>query len=165
MNKSNVDNDFIQKALETYSDMIVRIAYQNLQNRTDSEDMMQEVFIKLLRADVSFESEEHLKAWLIRVTINQCRDLLKSAWRRKTVNLSEASDYAFDEEDRSILQDLRSLSAPYRNVIYLYYYEGYALSEIAQFTGESINTVNSRLQRARKKLKLTLEGGNPDESR
>lgn len=138
--------------------MVVRIAYQNLQNKADAEDVMQEVFLKLLRSPAPFESEEHLKAWLIRVTINQCRDLQKSAWRRKTVALSQAEDYAFDEEDRTLLQSLRSLSSPFRNVLYLYYYEGYTLSEIAKLTEENINTVNSRLQRARKKLKLTLEG-------
>lgn len=163
MNKSNVDCDFIQKALQTYADMVVRIAFQNLRNQADAEDVLQEVFIRLLCSDTAFENDEHLKAWLIRVTINRCRDIARSAWLRKTVELNEACDYAFDEEDRRLWDDLRTLPPPYRNILYLYYFEGYALHEIAELTGESINTVNSRLQRARKKLKLVLEGGLSDE--
>lgn len=164
MKPSFVDNDSIQHAVQTYADMVVRIAFQNLRSQADAEDVMQDVFIKLILAGDSFESEEHRKAWLIRVTINRCRDFQKSAWSRKTTELNEACNYAFDIEDKSLLEDIWSLRPAERNVIYLFYYEGYALREIAELTGESINTVNSRLQRARKRLKLVIEGGNPNET-
>lgn len=148
------------KIVDSYSDMIFRIAYQNLFNRQDAEDIMQEVFLSLLKSGKEFESSEHLKAWLIKVTVNKCIDLKKSFWRRNTASLNEALDLCSPQETQS-LEELKQLSKAQRNIIYLYYYEGYNISEIAKILGENVNTVNSRLQRARKKLKLLIEkGGN-----
>lgn len=158
--KQTCADEAILSALEKYADMVVRIAFQNLRSKADAEDVMQDVFIKLLQQQEPFENEEHRKAWLIRVTINQCRDYQKSAWRRKSTDLNEALDYSFTNEEERIFEDLCSLPPSYRNLLYLYYYEGYALREIAEMTGESLNTVGSRLRRARKRLKISLEGGN-----
>lgn len=149
-----VDNDFIQNAVEQYSDMVIRIAYQNLKNQADAEDVTQEVFIKLLKQP-KFNDEDHLKAWLIRVTVNLCKDLRKSAWFRKRQPLDEKWQ-PHSEKQLGILTEIWKLPKNYRNVIYLYYYENYTVPEIARILGENENTISSRLTRARKKLKLIL---------
>jgi len=140
--------------VEKYSDMVVRIAYQNLKNQADDEDVTQEVFIKLLKQP-DFNDEEHLKAWLIRVTINQCKDLRKSAWFRKRQPLDEQWKPR-GEKQLGILDEIWKLPKDDRNVIYLYYYENYTVPEIARILGKNENTISSRLTRARKKLKIIL---------
>lgn len=134
--------------------MVVRIAYQNLKNQADDEDVTQEVFIKLLKQP-DFNDEEHLKAWLIRVTINQCKDLRKSAWFRKRQPLDEQWKPR-GEKQLGILDEIWKLPKDDRNVIYLYYYENYTVPEIARILGKNENTISSRLTRARKKLKTIL---------
>ena len=140
--------------VEKYSDMVVRIAYQNLKNQADDEDVTQEVFIKLLKQP-DFNDEEHLKAWLIRVTINQCKDLRKSAWFRKRQPLDEQWKPR-GEKQLGILDEIWKLPKDDRNVIYLYYYENYTVPEIARILGKNENTISSRLTRALKKLKTIL---------
>lgn len=158
MIKSWVDNDFIERVVETYSDMIIRIAYQNTANQSDAEDIAQEVFMKLMREN-AFNNEEHLKAWLIRVTINQCKDLKKSFWNRRTKAIDEKQQI-FSGRHMSIMEDIWKLPVNYRNVIYLYYFEEYTISEIAKILDRKDNTVSSWLTRARKRLKtIVLEGG------
>lgn len=154
MSKPFVDNDFIQLAVEKYSDMVIRIAYQNLKNQADAEDVTQEVFIKLLKQP-AFNDDNHLKAWLIRITINQCKDLMKSDWFRKRQPLDE-NWQPHSEKQLGIISEIWKLPKNYRNVIYLYYYENYSVPEIARILGENENTISSRLTRARKKLKIIL---------
>ncbi|MEQ8156697.1 MAG: sigma-70 family RNA polymerase sigma factor [Clostridiaceae bacterium] len=162
MNISSVDNDFIQYVVEKYSNMLLRIAYQNLKNQSDSEDVVQDVFIRLMRQPV-FEDEGHMKAWLIRVTINRCKDLKKTSWFRKVEPLTEAWT-PFTDEEQGILEELFKLSKDYRNVIYLHYFEGYTIREIAGILNKKENTISSQLTRARKSLKnILLEGGYSDE--
>lgn len=157
MNISLVDDDFIQEIVRDYSDMIFRIAYQNLKNKSDCEDAIQEVFMKLIK-QATFTDKQHMKAWIIRVTINLCKDLNKSAWYRKTEPLNE--DIPFTKEDKEILDEISRLSNDYRNVIYLYYFEKYTISEIAKILDKKENTISSQLTRAKKKLKnILLEGG------
>ncbi len=158
MNESSVDNDFIRCVVENYSDMILRIAYQSLKSRADAEDIAQEVFMKLLRQPV-FNDEKYLKAWLIRVTINQCKDFKKSARYRNTTALTEEWQ-PFSDEQQSVMEEIWELSVDYRIVIYLYYYEKYTISEIAEILVKKENTISSQLTRARKQLKsILLEGG------
>lgn len=147
-----------EKIVDEYSDMIYRIAYQNLRSSYDAEDIMQEVFLTLLKSEITFKSSEHLKAWLIRVTINKCIDWKKSARYRTTVTLDEQI-IRYDEEERGVMEEIFKLPEESRNIIYLYYYESYTIAEIAEILGKNRNTVNSKLQRARKKLKTILEKG------
>lgn len=163
MNISYVDDEFIQSSVEKYSDMVLRIAYQNLKNQADSEDVVQNVFIKLIK-EPKFKDESHMKAWLIRVTINQCKDFNKMAWYRRTESLSDELMIPFTKEEQGVLEEVLKLSKNYRNVIYLYYFEGYSIKEIANILNKSENTISSQLSRARKVLKnILLEGGYSDE--
>lgn len=158
MDKSLVGNDLLRYAVERYADMVVRIAYHNLKNQSDAEDITQEVFIKLLKHP-GFQDDGHMKAWLIQVTINQCKDFRKSFWQRKTEPLAEEWE-SFDKEQQHMLDELWKLPPDYRNVIYLHFYEGYTLTEIARILNRNENTVGSWLRRAKKKLKnLLVEGG------
>lgn len=151
-------SDLITKAVESYTDLIFRIAYQNLGNRVDAEDVVQETFIRLISAP-SFDDDAHMKGWLIRVTINLCKDLKKSVWHRKTTELEE-NNYSFSQEQQKIMDEVWQLPVKYRNVIYLHYYEEYTILEIAKILNINRNTVNSWLTRARRKLKdILIEGG------
>lgn len=144
------------KIVENYSDMIFRIAYQYLYNKYDSEDIVQEVFVKLLSRKVIFKDEEHVKSWLIRVTINQCLDYKKSLAKRSTVPI-ENMEIPFTQKEEEILEELQLLKEDERNILYLYYYEGYKIKEIAKILRQKQNTINSKLTRARKKLKEIME--------
>lgn len=144
--------------VDTYSDTLIRIAYQNTKNMSDAEDIVQEVYIKLMKCHKSFKSMEHLKAWLIRVTINRCKDHFKSAWFRKTTELKEDA-VLIHQESEPVMEEIFMLERMDRNIVYLYYYEGYTIKEIAQILKMKENTVSSKLQRARKKLKIILQEG------
>ena len=136
--------------------MIFRIAYQYLYNKYDAEDIVQEVFVKLLSRKVIFKDEEHVKSWLIRVTINQCLDYKKSLAKRSTVPI-ENMEIPFEHKEEGILEELQLLKEDERNILYLYYYEGYKIKEIAKILKQKQNTINSKLTRARKKLKEIME--------
>ena len=146
--------------LDRYSDMILRIALHGVGSRADAEDIAQEVFLKRITAKRAFDSPEHEKAWMIRVTLNQCRDFLKAA-HRKNVPLEE--DIPCEDPDTEVLDAVLRLPADFRNVIYLHYYEGLSVSEIAGILHRRENTVSSRLHRAREALKSSLTGGFDDE--
>jgi len=157
MNMTIEDSAFIPYVVETYSDMIVRIAYQSLQSQAEAEDVAQDVFMRLLQQR-SFQNEAHMKAWLIRVTVNRCKDVIKSSWFRTAMPLSEET-ILFSEEQKGILAELWTLSKNDRTVLYLYYYEGYSVPEISKILKTKENTISSRLTRARKKLKEVLLKG------
>lgn len=144
------------KIVEKYSDMIFRIAYQYLFNNYDAEDIVQEVFVKLLTKKVIFKDEEHVKSWLIRVTINQCLDYKKTMAKRSVVPI-ENMEIPFEQKEEGILEELQLLKEDERNILYLYYYEGYKIKEIAKILKQKQNTINSKLTRARKKLKEIME--------
>lgn len=148
----------IEELVEKYSNMIMQIAYQNIFNKSDAEDITQEVFIKLLKNIYKIDSEEHLKAWIIRVTINLSKDYNKSFWNRNTTALEEDLKF-FDEESQDVFKELQKLKPKYRNIIYLYYYQGYKINEISNILSMNPNTVSSMLTRARKQLKDILEIG------
>ena len=150
--------DATERIIRQYSDIIYRIAVHNCQISADAEDIMQEVFIELLTKCPCPDDPEHLKAWLIRVTINKCRSLHRLAWRRKSVPLEECAELAQPEQS-SVMEEIWQLPETMRNVIYLYYYEDYTIAEIAKILGKNANTVSSTLQRARRKLKDILEEG------
>ena len=137
-----------------YADMIYRVALHNLDDPADADDILQEVCLVLLTKKIP-EDEEHLKSWLIRVTINKCRDLSRSFWRRNRKSIDDYEDIEA-EKPPEIMAELQSLSESYRNIIYLYYYEEYTVSEIAQLLRMNVNTVKSGLRRARDQLKKLL---------
>lgn len=153
MNDSNIRN--INYIVNTYGDMLYRVAYQYTRNRSEAEDVTQDVFVAMLKK-LPFKSEEHLKAWLIRVAINKSINYLKSS-RKKVLSLDENIDVATEHRDRAEIEELQELPEFDRSVIYLYYYEGYSIKEIAKITGKSANSINIRLFRAREKLKTLLE--------
>lgn len=145
------------KIVEQFSDMIFRIAYQNLFHIHDAEDVVQDVFLKLLKQkEKCFNDYEHLKSWLIRVTINQCLDYKKSFFRKNTIPL-EDFEIPYEPEEREIMEELYQLPKDYRNILYLYYYEEYTIREIAEILGKKQNTVNSKLTRGRNHLKKLME--------
>ena len=150
------ENELIE-AIDKYGDMIRRICLVHLKNESDSEDIFQNVFLKYLQNDLDFFDSEHEKAWLIRVTINECKDLLKSAFRRYTYSLEELLvEPIADSQNREVLEAVLSLPAKYKDAIYLYYYEGYSAVEIADILKLNLNTIYSRLSRAKKILKDVL---------
>lgn len=150
------DRSLIERAVREHSDMVYRIACHNVPSAEDAKDVVQEVFLRLVRrGDKAFESREHLKAWLIRATLHVAADKRKTDARwRKCCAVGPRLPGARDEEVR---QALSELDADDRNVVYLYYYEGYKLREIAGLVGLPENTVSSRLSRARARLGKILE--------
>ncbi len=145
----------INYIVNAYGDMLFRVAYQYTRNRSEAEDVTQDVFVAMLKK-MPFKSEEHLKAWLIRVAINKSINYLKSS-RKKVLSLDENIDVEAKHSETDEIEELQELPEFDRSVIYLYYYEGYSIKEIAKITGKSANSINIRLFRAREKLKTLLE--------
>ena len=150
-----------KRLVEAYADMILRISYQYLKQTHDAEDICQTVFLKYLTCAPDFDDFAHEKAWIIRTAINACKDVLRSAHRRKTVSLEEADAVTAPAvPDTEILDAVKQLPENYRISIYLFYYEEYSAKEIAAILGKSEGTVNQYLSRGRRKLRgyLTEEG-------
>lgn len=147
-----------ERLVNTYSDLILRLSYTYLNSTCDAQDICQTVFLKLLQAPRSFDNMEHERAWIIRSTVNLCKDLLKKHWRRTTVTLDAAEHVPAPEpEEGSLTAALELLPPKYRTVLYLYYYEGYSAKEIAALLGEKPATIFTRLDRGRQKLRTYLE--------
>jgi RNA polymerase sigma-70 factor (ECF subfamily) len=146
-----------RRILETYADMILRISYSYLRHTYDAEDICQNVILKYLSSHQRFDSREHEKAWMIRTTINACKDLRKSAFFRNAIGLDALPERAVPEEPVSVLtEELKKLPANYRISIHLFYYEGYTIKEIAQILGKRETVVANYLSRGRKRLKDSL---------
>lgn len=142
-------------------DTVWRVCYSFMRNRADTEDMVQEAFLRAYYADKPFRSEEHEKAWLIVTASNLCKDALKRAWRQDEP-LEDHLELAAPGRDAQVLEAVLALPERYKTAVYLYYYEGYSLKEIASILGCPQATVRTRLARARKQLKQML-GGELDE--
>ena len=147
----------LRQVMERYGDMVYRLALAQTHSSHDADDVFQEVFLRYLRAAPAFREEEHRKAWLLRVTVNCCKKLHGSFWRRHTVALSEALP-AQNPEEGDLLGLLEGLPPKYRAVLHLYYYEGYATEEIAAILGRSPGTVRSQLSRGRALLRDAWKG-------
>lgn len=155
------------RAARRYGDNIFRLAFHYCRNRFDADDVTQTVLLKLLRRGEPFESEEHLRNWLMRVTVNDCKKLLIAPWRCRHEALEDYANtlYADEPEDGALFLAVMELPQKCRLVTCLYYYEGYSVKEIAQITGSNPSTVRTRMQRARALLKQKLkEGWSDDES-
>ena len=124
---SRTDN-CIDEQMELYGDMVFKLGLLYLRSKEDAEDVFQEIFLKLFTVKTEFQSEEHKKAWLITATSNHCKNILRSAWRKRTVALDELCEAATEEhgeEESELVKELLSLPLKYRRVLYLHYYEGY----------------------------------------
>lgn len=148
------------QALALYADTVRRICFMHLKNHADVEDVFQDVFLKYVLHEQPFESDAHEKAWLIRVSINACKDVLKSFLRKKVYSIEDINVEPFyiQEDEKELLGMVFSLPQKYRDVIYLFYYEGYAAVEIARILKKNENTIYTWLDRARKELKTQLGG-------
>lgn len=149
--------EMVAAAIDQYADMIRRICFLHLRNRSDIEDVFQEVFIQYYLNLDKIQSSEHEKAWLCRVAFNKCKDMNKSFWRNKISSLDELEIPFESDEQSEIVQAILQLPAKYKDVLYLHYYEGWSIPEIAKITNQNINTIYTRLKRAKEKLK-TKEG-------
>jgi len=145
-------DDCLEDTIEKYSDMVYRLAFSQMKNKSDADDVFQEVFFRYVRKKPRFESEEHQKAWLIRVTVNCCKSMYSSAWRKRTIPLDTYMAY-MPEEQRDFSRLLLKLPQKYLTVIHLHYYEDMSVDEIGKAIGKSPSAVKMRLSRARKMLK------------
>lgn len=146
----------VTRLVEEYSDCIYRVSFARVKNVAYAQDIVQEVFLKLITSKPVFENEEHCKAWLIRVAINTTISLLRSPWMRK-ITLEEKEIRGEMIEECSLYDKILRLSAKERIVIHLYYYEEYSIDDIANILEVKPTTVKTRLHRARKHLKIFLE--------
>lgn len=152
-------NDAFERLARAYGDAVFRVAFHALGSRADAEDVSQTVLLKLYQTDKSFVSDDHAKYWLLRVTVNECRKLLRAPWRKRTLPLEDYDGPAPSPEDHSdVLSAVMALEPKYRLCVYLYYYEDCSVREVAQTLGEKESTVQTRLARAREKLRQTLSG-------
>ena len=151
------NEECVSQVITKYADMVLRLALLHLKNRADAEDVFQDVFAKLFDKEQAFNDEEHLKAWLIRCTTNRCKNLFGSYWFRNKTSLDSLELPVEDKAEGEVISCLTQLPVPYRTVIYLYYYEGYSSSEIAEILGTNDVTVRTRLKRGRAMLKQKLQ--------
>lgn len=148
----------LEALMNQYSDMVYRVAYTQTNCVSDAEDIYQEVFLQYVKTNPAFASEEHRKAWLLRVTINYCKKLWRSAWRRKTVLDDTASESATTMKEHSfLLEALKQIPLKDRTMLHLFYYEDLPIKEIAQLLGRKESTIRTQLTRAREKLKVVLK--------
>ena len=150
----------VNRVIELYGDTVRRLCMIYLKNYADTEDIFQNVFLKYATSSIKFENDEHEKAWFIRVTINKCKDLLKSFFRNRTVSLDDIVEKpeAILSDYREVLGAVLSLPQKYRNVVYLHYYEGYSAPQISHILGKNVNTVYTLLTRSKKMLREKLGG-------
>lgn len=146
----------LEKLFYRYNNMLFRICLVTLCNEADAQDAVQDTFCRYLEQKKKFVSEEHEKAWLIRVAINICRDVQRKKNRYQQVEISSLSDYYETKEEGHVLEELMNLSEKLKTVIYLYYIEGYQAKEIGEMLHLSENAVKKRLQRGRESLKQRL---------
>lgn len=148
------------RAIDRYADLVRRVCMIHLKNHADTEDIFQTIFLKYVTGTTEFESEEHEKAWFIRVTINACKDLLRSFFRSRTVSLDDLLEQPdqVPEDHREVLEAVLALPDKYRDVVYLHYYEGYTAPEIGTILHKNPNTVYTLLTRARDELRKMLGG-------
>lgn len=144
---------------DKYSNAVYRMAFAYCKNKADAEDIMQEVFIRRFSADIVFEDEAKEKSWLLKVTVNKCRDMFRSLrykYSLTSITLEEADIIYETQEESDVYHAVMSLPNKYRTVIHLFYYEEYTIKEISAITGDKETAIQTQLYRARKKLKDIL---------
>lgn len=153
-----MEKKFFDTTVGRYQDMVYRVALHAVASPSDAEDVVQEVFLRLYTYKKPFDNEEHLRRWLIRVTVNICKNILKSWWRRRRVSLEDVAEPpVFDEPvEQELYNIVLSLPEKYRTVLDLFYYEELSTAEIADVLGLRQSAVTTRLSRARIMLKKEL---------
>lgn len=148
-----------ERLVSAYLDNIYRVAVNGCKNYADAEDVVQNTFIKLLEREETFEDDDYARKWLIRVAVNECNSFWRSPWKLHTVSIEEMNqEPVFSTPEKSDLYyAIRELPAKYRQIVHLYYYEDYSTKEIAQITKLSETAVQTRLMRARQKIKEKLK--------
>ena len=145
------------QAAQRYLDMVYRIALNWFRHPADAEDAAQEAMLRLWHTDTDFQSEEHLRRWLVKVAVNECKRISLRPWRGRTAALEDCDGPVFeDREKRELYEAVMELPGKYRVPLYLYYYEGYAVNEVGELLGLRPSTVQTRLARGREKLKKML---------
>ena len=152
-----IDNSEFTRIVKTYTDTVYRVALNSLKDPSRADDVTQEVFLRLYKAKNVPLEDEHIKAWLIRVAINECKRVFSSPWNRN-VSLDALDPHSNTQslENAEVLELVMELPPKYRTAVYLHYYEGYSTKEMSSLLGVSQSAVCTRLERARKKLKQTL---------
>ncbi|HPD00356.1 MAG TPA: RNA polymerase sigma factor [Acetivibrio sp.] len=152
-------NEELLEIYERHVNTVYRICFMFMKNRSDTEDMVQNTFIRLMKDKTVFQSEEHEKAWLIRTATNLCKDHFKNWWS-KTVGFNHVEEEAVEQPINidGVLKKVMELPAKYKAAIYLYYYEGYSTVEIAKILEKDPSTVRGYLHTGRKLLKMEMEG-------
>lgn len=148
--------DELSTKYDVYGNMLFKLCLVILCNKEDAEDAVQDTFAKYLRMHPDFQSEEHEKAWFIRVASNCSKDRLRSFFRRKTVCLDEITDYAETSEQSYVLEQLMALPPKYKTILHLHYVEGYKLAEVADILGIKENAAKVALYRGREMLKMKM---------
>jgi RNA polymerase sigma-70 factor (ECF subfamily) len=152
-----MDNQFL-RIFNLYKNDIYRLAYSITKNTYDTDDIVQTVFIKLYNNKIINKDDKEIKRWLIKVTINECKTIFLSSWKRRIVSLTEKHEnIKYEKDNDNLLNEINKLSKKERIVIFLYYYEGYKVKEIANLLGKSETNIQTILYRARKSLKDILE--------
>jgi RNA polymerase sigma-70 factor (ECF subfamily) len=149
----------ISEIISKYADLVFRLCIIYLKNKESAEDAFQDIFIKLFEKNPTFNDEEHLKAWLIRCTTNHCKNILGSYWNRFKISIDDVVLPVEDNHDLELVKYVIKLPVKYKDIIYLYYYEGYSSLEISEILGIKDATVRTRLKRGRELLKKVLEDG------
>lgn len=158
MAENTLNQEEKRKIVEKYFDMIYRLAVAQTKSREHADDVVQEVFLRFVRTDKVFESDDHIKAWLIRVAINCSRNVFTDSWAKKTVPLSD--ELVFNTEEKSdVYYAAMELPQKYRTVIHLFYYEDLSIAQISQYLKIKESTIKSQLSRAREMLRTKLKGG------
>ena len=145
--------DEIESVIENYGNMLFRLCLMILGNASDAEDVIQETMIKYLQKAPKFQSAEHEKAWLIKVSANHCKDVLRFRSRHQMVDIEQMKEFIEDESDSEIIEALMTLPEKYKVVLMLHYVEGYSTKEIAEMIGKTSSAVKMRLQKGRTLLK------------
>ncbi len=146
-----------ETAFEKYADMVYRLAFVRTKNRADSDDILQEVFMRYMKVYEKIETEEHLKATLLKITVNCSNSFKTSFWQKKTDALDENLQTEDKVSDSYVLEQVLKLPLKYRTAIHLHYYCGYSVDEIAKIEKSNPSTVKTHLKRAREILKNTLK--------
>lgn len=154
-----MDNETLTHVYMRHVDMVYRLCFIHLKNHADAKDGVQEVFLRVKKYDSAFQSVEHEKAWIIHVTNNYCKDQHKKFWNRNRQNIDNIEELfgIYDKEQLQILQYVLNLPDKYKSIIYLHYYEGYTIEEIAKIQNINSSTLRSRMSKARSILKYQLE--------
>ena len=158
MNEAGAD---VEQIVRTYAGLVYKLAFANAGNRSDADDVFQEVFLRYIRRQPVFRDQEHAKAWFIRVTLNRCHSQWSSAYRKRARPLADTLSYEM-EEGEDLASALATLSPAYRSVVHLFYYEDMTTAQIAAALRRKEATVRTQLTRARQQLKHNLKGAYPD---